>query len=357
MWLHQKNRWQSLENWFLMLIQAFHYSWFRMKLIKFKRISHAIPLTSRRVNKTESKCIKHPWFASGMKFAFCNNTRLIFSTFLSGYETSSRFKRKRRGYQKKRRGRWWFGWRSWWRSEGSCREFSWEEEQVSSSSSYSCFLSLSPWSSSPPLLYPDHHHLPSYKKPLKKQDSTFDRDFSEFHRKSSSLVKSTEADTSRIIMNCKWIILFVTLISLQMTLTFASTKRKKNEEETKENSINYYYTELMHRPGHLLTSMVHDFTLPVFVVMGVASLASVLTNVSVTYLTASSLHSKNNLCLGKERRQWYPWSKQAIISISGMDTKHLEGFGKCSKGHWKVSTSWGRDYQWLGWVSQEGVWE
>jgi len=81
-------------------------------------------------------------------------------------------------------------------------------------------------------------------------------------------------------MNCKWIILFVTIISIQMTLTFASTKRKKNEEEAKENSINYYYTELMSRPGHLLTSMLHDYTLPVFVVMGVASLASTLTTVS-----------------------------------------------------------------------------
>ena len=81
-------------------------------------------------------------------------------------------------------------------------------------------------------------------------------------------------------MNYKWIILFVTIISIQMTLTFASTKRKKNEEEAKENSINYYYTELMSRPGHLLTSMLHDYTLPVFVVMGVASLASTLTTVS-----------------------------------------------------------------------------
>lgn len=83
-------------------------------------------------------------------------------------------------------------------------------------------------------------------------------------------------------MNCKWIILFAAFIAIQMTLTLASTKRKKNEEETKENSINYYYTELMHRPGHLLTSMLHDTTLPVFLVLGVASLASVLTNVSVT---------------------------------------------------------------------------
>jgi hypothetical protein len=81
-------------------------------------------------------------------------------------------------------------------------------------------------------------------------------------------------------MNCKWIILFAAVIAIQMTLTLASTKRKKNEEETKENSINYYYTELMTRPGHLFTSMLHDYSLPVFVVLGAASLTSALTNVS-----------------------------------------------------------------------------
>ena len=81
-------------------------------------------------------------------------------------------------------------------------------------------------------------------------------------------------------MNCKWLLLFVALLSIQITLTLASTKRKKNEEEAKDNSIHYYYNELLHRPGSLITSMLHDYSLPVFVVMGVASLASVLTNVS-----------------------------------------------------------------------------
>jgi len=79
-------------------------------------------------------------------------------------------------------------------------------------------------------------------------------------------------------MNFKWCMLFLVIVCVQVTLSLASQKRKKNEEETKENSINYYYNELLHRPGHLFTSMLHDATLPVFLVMGVASLASVLTN-------------------------------------------------------------------------------
>lgn len=92
-------------------------------------------------------------------------------------------------------------------------------------------------------------------------------------------------------MNFKWCMLFLVIVCVQVTLSLASQKRKKNEEETKENSINYYYNELLHRPGHLLTSMLHDATLPVFLVMGVASVASVLTNVSwlsqspLTFLT------------------------------------------------------------------------
>lgn len=89
-------------------------------------------------------------------------------------------------------------------------------------------------------------------------------------------------------MNCKWILLFVAFLSIHMTLTLASTKRKKNEEEAKENSIHYYYNELLHRPGSLFTSMLHDYTLPVFVVMGVASLASVLTNVSLPFPSSNA---------------------------------------------------------------------
>jgi len=118
-------------------------------------------------------------------------------------------------------------------------------------------------------------------------------------------------------MNCKWIILFAAVIAIQMTLTLASTKRKKNEEETKENSINYYYTELMHRPGHLLTSMLHDTTLPVFLVLGVASLASVLTNGK----------NEGNGILQRNRRsapsqQW----TQSILKVLGNVQKAIEKY-------------------------------
>ena len=85
----------------------------------------------------------------------------------------------------------------------------------------------------------------------------------------------------------KWTFFITLLVIVNVTLSLAATKKKKNEEESKENSIHYYYNELMHRPGSLITSMLHDATLPVFLVMGIASIASVLTNVSCLFLTLS----------------------------------------------------------------------
>ena len=93
---------------------------------------------------------------------------------------------------------------------------------------------------------------------------------------------SPEASASVVAM--KWTFFIALFILVNLSLSLAATKKKKNEEESKENSINYYYNELMHRPGSLITSMLHDATLPVFLVMGIASIASVLTNVSTLEL-------------------------------------------------------------------------
>lgn len=90
-------------------------------------------------------------------------------------------------------------------------------------------------------------------------------------------------------MNFKWILLALTFLSIQLTLTVASTKRKKSEEEAKENSINYLFNELMTSPKATLTTMLHDATLPVFLVMGIASVASMMTG-SVSVL--SFIHNR-----------------------------------------------------------------
>ena len=70
----------------------------------------------------------------------------------------------------------------------------------------------------------------------------------------------------------------MTFLSIQLAMTVASTKRKKSEEEAKENSINYLFNELMTSPKATLTTMLHDATLPVFLVMGIASVASMVSN-------------------------------------------------------------------------------
>jgi len=68
-------------------------------------------------------------------------------------------------------------------------------------------------------------------------------------------------------------------LAVQMTATLASTKRKKNEEEAKENSINYgLYTAGDSFPSKVYHTMLHDATLPVFLVMGLASVVSTLTS-------------------------------------------------------------------------------
>ena len=70
-------------------------------------------------------------------------------------------------------------------------------------------------------------------------------------------------------------------LAVQMTATLASTKRKKNEEEAKENSINYgLYTTGDSFPSKVYNTMLHDATLPVFLVMGLASVVSTLSSVS-----------------------------------------------------------------------------
>lgn len=92
-------------------------------------------------------------------------------------------------------------------------------------------------------------------------------------------------------MNFKWILLALTFLSIQLTLTVASTKRKKSEEEAKENSINYLFNELMTSPKATLTTMLHDATLPVFLVMGIASVASMMTgSVSVLSFIRNRCH-------------------------------------------------------------------
>jgi hypothetical protein len=86
-------------------------------------------------------------------------------------------------------------------------------------------------------------------------------------------------------MHLKWFLVGLAFLAVQMTATLASTKRKKNEEESKENSINYGFGDSLSsspasssRSAQLFNTMLHDATLPVFLVMGIASLASSLTS-------------------------------------------------------------------------------
>ena len=98
----------------------------------------------------------------------------------------------------------------------------------------------------------------------------------------------------------KWSLLLSVFLAVQLTLVICSSvkRNKNNKDEDKNNSINYYYKELVHSPGSLITSMLHDATLPVFLVMGAASLSSLLTNVSFffyyfdDFLILNSFHLK-----------------------------------------------------------------
>lgn len=117
----------------------------------------------------------------------------------------------------------------------------------------------------------------------------------------------------------KWTFFITLLVIVNVTLSLAATKKKKNEEESKENSIHYYYNELMHRPGSLITSMLHDATLPVFLVMGIASIASVLTNVSCLFLSLSCTLS---ICSTSHSQQCLLFSL-SLFSVSPSPPPHL----------------------------------
>lgn len=73
----------------------------------------------------------------------------------------------------------------------------------------------------------------------------------------------------------------------------------------------------MHRPGSLITSMLHDATLPVFLVMGIASIASVLTNVSCLSLSPSASPSLSTT---------FHWVDNASSPDSLVKTKALMEF-------------------------------
>lgn len=92
-------------------------------------------------------------------------------------------------------------------------------------------------------------------------------------------------------MHIKWFFVGFALLAVNLTTTLASTKRKKNEEEAKENSINYGLFQAESLPSKVYHTMLHDATLPVFLVMGLASVISTITSVSTNrpYAVHSSL--------------------------------------------------------------------
>jgi len=77
-------------------------------------------------------------------------------------------------------------------------------------------------------------------------------------------------------MHYKW--LLIALVLTCTRLASSSNKRRKTEEEINDNSISYDDKEVS--KTSLFSSLIQDATVPIFLVMGLASIASAFNSVS-----------------------------------------------------------------------------
>jgi len=119
-------------------------------------------------------------------------------------------------------------------------------------------------------------------------------------------------------MHIKWFFVGFALLAVNLTSTLASTKRKKNEEEAKENSINYGLFQGESMPSKIYHTMLHDATLPVFLVMGLASVVSTITSNSKN--EQNGVHARNKREAPSSR-----WTAN-ILKVLGNVQKAIEKY-------------------------------
>ncbi|RWS06319.1 hypothetical protein B4U79_06887 [Dinothrombium tinctorium] len=103
-------------------------------------------------------------------------------------------------------------------------------------------------------------------------------------------------------MNFKFILFAFAFTCIHITLTLATSKRRKNEDETSGNSLHHSPSDISHR-ATLLTSLMQDPTVPVFIVMGLASIASALSRSPASGWTSNLLKFLGNVQKAVEKYQ------------------------------------------------------
>jgi len=120
-------------------------------------------------------------------------------------------------------------------------------------------------------------------------------------------------------MHIKWFLVGFAVLTINLTQSLASTKRKKSEEEAKENSINYgLFQSADSMQSKIYQTMLHDATLPVFLVMGLASVVSTLTSNSKS--EQNGLHQRNKREAPSSR-----WTAN-ILKVLGNVQKAIEKY-------------------------------
>jgi len=118
-------------------------------------------------------------------------------------------------------------------------------------------------------------------------------------------------------MHVKWFVVGFAVIAVQSTITTASSKRgKKKEDEPKENSISYGVFSGESMSSKIYNSMLHDATLPVFLVMGIASAISAVAHKS----EAEGMHGR-----GKREAPSNRWTEN-ILKVLGNVQKAIEKY-------------------------------
>ncbi|KAI1307254.1 hypothetical protein HDE_00831 [Halotydeus destructor] len=123
-------------------------------------------------------------------------------------------------------------------------------------------------------------------------------------------------------MHFKWFLVAFAFLAVQVTISQASSKRgKKKDDEPKENSISYGLFSGDSVSSKFYSTMLHDATLPVFLVMGIASVVSALSHKN----ESEGIHGR-----GKREVTSNRWSQNILkvlanVQIAIEKYQHLEG--------------------------------
>ncbi|XP_053207546.1 uncharacterized protein LOC128391643 [Panonychus citri] len=111
-------------------------------------------------------------------------------------------------------------------------------------------------------------------------------------------------------MHIKYLILACVFIFARIVLA-SDSARRKSEEETSDNALNYDHKDVTQRSGFM--SLIQDGTVPTFLVMGLATIA------------AAALSSKNEGKLRVRRSTDANWSNN-LLKILGNVQKAVEKY-------------------------------